>query len=268
MSVVPTVQDAAAATAGENEPDTKPAAMGNSQHRPGGPSPSLQPRKLLRRRHARPVHQVGAVSSRPESHRPSGHSSTLRGGHHPIRMSSDGDLRQWDTVLRRNVSFPPPGTWNCTSADTAIHAPGELRGKDEQNAEGHGGPVLRGRSKEVGRPSSGADVRPQHLTPRVDQVHASPLGPLLFPLRDNGADVPRVPLPPTPSRYPPTSRRPPLPEHPRAPGTPGNSGASAVPTVRPPPAPTPPPPPLSPATTDDKKTPLVQLNFSRNRSFV
>jgi hypothetical protein len=78
MSVVPTVQDAAAATAGEDVPDTKPAAMGDSQHRPGGPSPSLQPRKLLRRRHARPVHQVGAVSSRPESHRPSGHSSTLR----------------------------------------------------------------------------------------------------------------------------------------------------------------------------------------------
>jgi hypothetical protein len=88
-------------------------------------------------------------------------------------MSSDGDLRQWDTVLRRNVSYPPPGTWNCASADTAIHAPGKPRGEDEQNAEDHGGPVLRGRSKEVGRPSSGADVRPQHLTPRVDQVHAS-----------------------------------------------------------------------------------------------
>jgi hypothetical protein len=172
-SVVPTVQDAAATTAGEDVPDTKPAAMGDSQHRPGGPSPSLQPRKLLRRRHARPVHQVGAVSSRPESHRPSGHTSTLRGGHHPIRMSSDGDLRQWDTVLRHNVSHPPPGTWNYTSADTAIHAPGKPRREDEQNAEDHGGPVLRGRSKEVGRPSSGADVRPQHLTSRVDQVHAS-----------------------------------------------------------------------------------------------
>jgi hypothetical protein len=171
--VVPTVQDAAAATAGEDVPDTEPAAMGDGQHRPGGPPPSLQPRKLLRRRHARPVHQVGAVSSRPESHRPSGHTSTLRGGHHPIRMSSDGDLRQWDTVLRHNVSHPPPGTWNCTSADTAIHTPGKPRGEDEQNAEDHGGPVLRGRSKEVGRPSSGADVRPQHLTPRVDQVHAS-----------------------------------------------------------------------------------------------
>jgi hypothetical protein len=66
-----------------------------------------------------------------------------------------------------------PSSRNCTSAETAIHAPGEPRGEDEQNAEDHGGPVLRGRSKEMGRPSSGADVRPQHLTPRVDQVHAS-----------------------------------------------------------------------------------------------
>jgi hypothetical protein len=122
---------------------------------------------MLRRRHVRAVHQVSAVSSRPESHRPRGHSSTLRGGHHPIRMSSDGDLRQWDTVLRRNVSHPPPGIWDCTSADTAIHAPGEPRGKDEQNTQDHGGPVLRGRSKEVGHPSSGADVRPQHLTPAL-----------------------------------------------------------------------------------------------------
>jgi hypothetical protein len=91
----------------------------------------------------------------------------------PIRMSSDGDLRQWDIVLRRNVSHPPPGTCDCTSADTAIHAPGESCGKDEQNTEDHGGPVRRGRSKEVGRPSSGADVCPQHLTPGVDKVHAS-----------------------------------------------------------------------------------------------
>jgi hypothetical protein len=101
------------------------------------------------------------------------HSSALRGGHHPIRMPSDGDLGQWDTILRRNISHPPSRTCDRTSADTAIHAPGETRGKDEQNPEDHGGPVLRGRSKEVGRPSSGADVRPQHLTPRVDEVHAS-----------------------------------------------------------------------------------------------
>jgi hypothetical protein len=124
LPVLPTVQDAAAATAGENVPDTKPAAMGDSPHRPGEPSPPLQPRQLLRRRHAGPVHQVGAVPCRPKSHRPCGHSGALRGGHHPIRMSSDGDLGQWDTILRRNLSHPPPGTWDCTSADTAIYAPG------------------------------------------------------------------------------------------------------------------------------------------------
>jgi hypothetical protein len=172
LPILPTVQDAAAATAGENVPDTEPAAMGDCQHRPGGPSPPLQSRQLLRR-HAGPVHQVGTVPSRPKSYRPCGHSSALRGGHHPIRMPSDGDLGQWDPIHRRNISHPPPGTWDRTPADTAIHAPGEPRGKDEQNPEDHGGPVLRGRPKEVGRPSSGANVRPQHLTPRVDKVHAS-----------------------------------------------------------------------------------------------
>jgi hypothetical protein len=44
LPVLPTIQDAAAPTAGEDVPDTKPAAMGDSQHRPGGPTPSLQPR--------------------------------------------------------------------------------------------------------------------------------------------------------------------------------------------------------------------------------
>jgi hypothetical protein len=88
-------------------------------------------------------------------------------------MSGDGDLGQWDTILRRNVPRPPSGTWDCASVDTAIHAPGEPCGADEQNAQDHGRPVLRSRLKEVGRPSSGADVRPQHLTPRVDKVHAS-----------------------------------------------------------------------------------------------
>jgi hypothetical protein len=115
------------------------------------------------------------VEKDPTAHpnRPCGHSSALRGGHHPSRMPSDGDLGQWDPIHRRNISHPPPGTWDRTPADTAIHAPGEPRGKDEQNPEDHGGPVLRGRSEEVGHPSSGADVRPQHLTPRVDKVHAS-----------------------------------------------------------------------------------------------
>jgi hypothetical protein len=173
LPILPTVQDAAAATAGENVPDTEPAAMGDRQHRPGGPSSPLQPRQLLRRRHAGPVHQVGAMPSRPKSYRPCGHPSALRGRHHPIRIPSDGDLGQWDPIHRRNISHSPPGTWDRTSADTAIHAPGEPRGKDEQNPEDHGGPVLRGRPEEVGRPSSGADVRPQHLTPRVDKVHAS-----------------------------------------------------------------------------------------------
>jgi transposase InsO family protein len=37
------------------------AAMGDCQHRPGGPSSPLQPRQLLRRRHAGPVHQVVAI---------------------------------------------------------------------------------------------------------------------------------------------------------------------------------------------------------------
>jgi hypothetical protein len=44
LPVLPTIQDAAAPTAGEDVPDTKPAAMGDSQHRPGGSTPSHQPR--------------------------------------------------------------------------------------------------------------------------------------------------------------------------------------------------------------------------------
>jgi hypothetical protein len=85
-------------------------------------------------------------------------------------------------------------------------APGEPRGKDEQNPEDHGGPVLRGRPKEVGRPSSGANVRPQPLestryTPALlnfgrelvvpNAVHRpTPGNAAADPLADTAADPP------------------------------------------------------------------------------
>jgi hypothetical protein len=75
-----------------------------------------------------------------------------------------------------------------------------------------------------------------------------PCGALLLAMWNDGADVPRLPLPETPGRPPPASRRPPMPGHPEPSGTFNDPGASTVPAVRPPPATTPPSPSLAPAS--------------------